>query len=305
MSQILTVFGATGNQGGSVIKSVLADPVLSKQFKIRGVTRDASKPAAKQLADQGVEVVVADMSSVESALPAVQGADTVFFVTNFWETMSRDTEVAQGKAVTDASKKAGVKHLIFSSLRNVTEISNGRLPNVSHFDGKAEIEQYIRASGVPATFVLAGLFMSNFFQMLNKQGDTYTLAWPVDVDKAQVPLFDVAGDTGKFVKAALKHYPATQGQRILAATDYYSPRRIVEEFQQTTGYQAQAVTIPADTFKSFLPPPIAQEMLENILLLEDPGYYAGESLTPSHELLDKEEQPTQWKEYVSRNQEKW
>lgn len=58
MSQILTVFGATGNQGGSVIKSVLADPVLSKQFKIRGVTRDASKPAAKQLADQGVEVVV-------------------------------------------------------------------------------------------------------------------------------------------------------------------------------------------------------------------------------------------------------
>lgn len=137
------------------------------------------------------------MSSVESALPAVQGADTVFFVTNFWETMSRDTEVAQGKAVTDASKKAGVKHLIFSSLRNVTEISNGRLPNVSHFDGKAEIEQYIRASGVPATFVLAGLFMSNFFQMLNKQGDTYTLAWPVDVDKAQVPLFDVAGDTGR------------------------------------------------------------------------------------------------------------
>ncbi len=58
MSQVLTVFGATGKQGGSVIRAVLADPVLSKKFKVRGVTRDASKPAAKALADQGVEVVV-------------------------------------------------------------------------------------------------------------------------------------------------------------------------------------------------------------------------------------------------------
>lgn len=136
------------------------------------------------------------MSSVEAALPAVTGAHTVFLVTNFWESMNKDTEVNQGKAVTDACKQAGVKHLIFSSLRNVTEISNGRLPNVTHFDGKAEVESYIRASGVPATFVLPGLFMSNFFQFFNKQDDTYTLAWPVNLDKAQVPLFDAASDTG-------------------------------------------------------------------------------------------------------------
>jgi uncharacterized protein YbjT (DUF2867 family) len=57
MSKILVVFGATGNQGGSVIRSVLADPKLSKEFKIRGVTRDPSKPAAQKLAEQGVEVV--------------------------------------------------------------------------------------------------------------------------------------------------------------------------------------------------------------------------------------------------------
>lgn len=138
------------------------------------------------------------MSSVEAALPAVSGAHTVFLVTNFWETMSKDTEVAQGKAVTDACKQAGVKHLIFSSLRNVTEITNGRLPNVSHFDGKAEIEAYIRASGISSTFVLAGLFMSNFFQFFNKQDDTYMLTWPVNPEKARVPLFDAAEDTGMF-----------------------------------------------------------------------------------------------------------
>lgn len=57
MSKIITVFGATGNQGGSVIKSILADPVLSKEFKIRGITRDVSKPAAQELAKQGVELM--------------------------------------------------------------------------------------------------------------------------------------------------------------------------------------------------------------------------------------------------------
>ena len=57
MSKILTVWGATGNQGGSVIRAVLADPVLSKEFKIRGITRDVSKPAAQALAAKGVEVV--------------------------------------------------------------------------------------------------------------------------------------------------------------------------------------------------------------------------------------------------------
>ena len=56
MSKIITVFGATGNQGGSVIKHVLADPTLSKEFKIRAITRDSSKPAAKALADKGVEL---------------------------------------------------------------------------------------------------------------------------------------------------------------------------------------------------------------------------------------------------------
>jgi uncharacterized protein YbjT (DUF2867 family) len=57
MSKIITVFGATGNQGGSVVKHLLADSQLSKEFKIRGITRDTSKPAAQGLAKQGVEVV--------------------------------------------------------------------------------------------------------------------------------------------------------------------------------------------------------------------------------------------------------
>ncbi|PNY22480.1 NmrA-like family domain-containing protein 1 [Tolypocladium capitatum] len=306
MSKILTVFGATGNQGGSVIRAVLADPVLSKEFKVRGITRDLSKPAAKELASKGVEVVKADMSSVQAAALAVEGAHTVFLVTNFWESMSADTEIAQGKAVTDASKESGVKHLIFSSLINTTEASKGRLPNISHFDGKASIEAYIRGSGVPGTFVLPGMFMTGFVDTIRKQDDgSYSLNIPegVSIDNARTPLFDVSADTGKFVKAAIKGFPSSINKHIYAATDYYSPARLLSEFSVVIGKPARANTVSQDTFKSFLPPPAAQELLENWLLLESPGYYGGADLSESLSHLD--EKPTSWKDFVAQNKAKW
>lgn len=129
---------------------------------------------------------------------AVTGSHTVFLVTNYWEKASKEVEIAQGRAVTDASKAAGVEHLIFSSLRHVTEMTGGRLSHVSHFDGKAEIERYIRDSGIPATFVLPGLFMSGMLRMLAKRDDTYTLALPVNPETAKIPLFAVEADTGEF-----------------------------------------------------------------------------------------------------------
>ena len=137
------------------------------------------------------------MSSADSLAQAVQGSHTIFLMTNFWETMSADAEIAQGRAVVDATKAAGVQHLIFSSLINTTKATKGRLPSISHFDGKAKIEEYIRASGVPATFVLPGMFMTGFFDLIRKNEDgSYMLALPISEEKPQIPLFDHAGDMG-------------------------------------------------------------------------------------------------------------
>ncbi|RDA91046.1 hypothetical protein CP533_6112 [Ophiocordyceps camponoti-saundersi (nom. inval.)] len=308
MSKILTVFGATGNQGGSVIDAVLADATLRNEFRIRGVTRDSNKPAAKALSARGVDVVQADMSSTAAAAPAVQGAHTVFLVTNFWESMSAETEKAQGRAVTDACKAAGVKHLVFSSLLDITKLSDGRLTGITHFDSKAWIEDYIRASGVPATFVLAGLFMSNFLGFIRKdqgQQDGYVMMWPegVSVDGAPIPLFDAAADTGKFVKPAIKRYPELVGQRIYAATTYMTLEKVLAEFADVMGQPARAQVVSAETWKSFLPADGAQELLENMLLLQSPGYYGGEKLDGSLALL--EEKPTAWRAFVEKNRDKW
>ncbi|UNI24963.1 hypothetical protein JDV02_010676 [Purpureocillium takamizusanense] len=316
MSKILTVFGATGNQGGSVIRAILADPSLSREFCIRGVTRDASKPAARALAAlPGVELVEADLSS---PAPAVAGAHTVFLVTNFWESMSADVEVAQGRAVADASRDAGVKHLVFSSLINTTRASGGRLSHISHFDGKARIEEYMReqssgSGGVPVTAVLPGFFMSNLLTQIRKGEDgayTWTLPEGLSADNGKLPLLDVADDMGKFVKAAIKNFPASAGKHIYAATDYYSPQRILSELASTCGGPSAASAariqhVPQDVFKSFLNPGVAQEMLENMLLLEDPGYYAGADLSESLALLGEEDKPTTWADFVARNRDRW
>jgi uncharacterized protein YbjT (DUF2867 family) len=64
MSKIITVFGATGAQGGSVIKHLLADATLSQQFRIRGITRDISKPAARELEKKGVEMRVVSIFKI-------------------------------------------------------------------------------------------------------------------------------------------------------------------------------------------------------------------------------------------------
>ncbi|KAF4540339.1 Family transcriptional regulator [Lasiodiplodia theobromae] len=298
MSKLITVFGATGNQGGSVIKAILADSVLSKEFKIRGITRDVSKPAAQALTSKGVEMTAADLSSKPSLQGALKGSHTVFLVTNYWETANAEVEITQGKNVADVSKELGVQHLIFSSLLHVTETSGGKLKHVPHFDGKAEIERYIKNSGVPCSFFLPGYFMSNYKSQLKEGEDgVVTLAYPVSA-AARFPLLDIAEDTGKFVKAIIKNRDRLLGAHVYGAADYYTPEQILSEYAEVTGKTTRFVQVSNEQYMKFLPEPIAEEMLENHLFIESPGYYNGASLADSLGLL--EEKPVSWKEFVAK-----
>lgn len=151
---------------------------------------------------------------------ALKGSHTVFLVTNYWETMNADIEYAQGKNVTDAAKAVGVSHLIFSSLHHVKEETNGRLTKVPHFDSKANVEKYIRASGIGCSFVLPGYYMSNYTQMLTRSDDgSYTLYYPVS-NKAKFPLFDAAQDTGMLFSVRLSFH----GKQLTYPPQAFSPR---------------------------------------------------------------------------------
>ncbi|CRL28374.1 NAD(P)-binding domain [Penicillium camemberti] len=288
MSKVITVFGATGNQGGSVIDAIIADPKLSKEFKIRGITRDTTKKTAQDLVKRGVDVVSADLDAIDSLTAALKGSHTVFLVTNYWETMNADVEYSQGKNVTDVVKAVGVSHLIFSSLHHVTEETKGRLTNVPHFDSKANIEKYIRASGSD--------------MLVRAEDGSYHLFYPVG-KQAKFPLFDAAQDTGLFVRAALKHGDQLKNKQILAAAKYYTPDEIVDTFSKVTGKKAVFIQVSPEQYKASLPAAMADEYLDNQLFVEEPGYYLGEPLEPSLSLVDGK--PTTWEEFVKKNISTW
>lgn len=110
--QILTIFGSTGQQGGSVIDTLFKNSSLSQKYFIRAVTRDVNKESSKALAAKGAELVEADINDLESVKKAVRGSHGVFAVTNFWDDMqnlSKEKELKQGKNLVDASKAEGVK----------------------------------------------------------------------------------------------------------------------------------------------------------------------------------------------------
>ncbi|KAK9317065.1 hypothetical protein V1524DRAFT_375558 [Lipomyces starkeyi] len=306
--KLLVVFGATGLQGGSVINSILGDPKAAAQFSIRAVTRDPSKPSAQALTAKGVECVVGDTDDKDSLRSALKGAYAVFVVTNFWEKMNADAEIQQGKNVADIAKELDVQHLVWSSLLNVTKLSGGKLDKVLHFDSKATVEEYIRQIGIPASFFLPGFYMSNIpgqMMRVNPGANEFMMGLPIP-GTSPIPLLDTAADTGKFVKGILLNREQSLGKRFLGATDYYTPEQIVDDFKAVkpaSGKGAKYSELPTAVFKAILASiglseDLQEEMLQNMQLMPEFGYFGNESLTESQSILD--EPLTTWKEFVAK-----
>ena len=308
--KILTVFGATGNQGGSVIAAVLSNAKLSSEYQLRGITRDPSKPNAQKLSSKGVEMVSADMNDPVALKSAISGSHAVFAVTNYWETMSKETEVQQGKNIADVSKAAGVKHLIWASLPHVTKLTDGELKHVAHFDSKAEVEQYIESikvgSDMVASYWMPGFFMSNLKGMIkpDPQTQTPTLKMPWDAAQTQVGLLDVVGDTGKFVAGLLLADPqSVNGSRVNGVSQWVTPQEIVRIISEAGGTKVDFQEVSAEEYESYLPEPIAKEMTENMLLVRTWSYFGKGAETKQAE-SDKilgDMKLTSLEEFVQRN----
>ncbi|XP_050002386.1 nmrA-like family domain-containing protein 1 [Alexandromys fortis] len=188
--KIIAVFGATGAQGGSVARSILEN----KHFAVRALTRDVSQKNALAFRDLGAEVVRCDLDDAASVEEALKGAHGAFVVTNFWDHLSKEKEVCQGKLVADIAKRLGLKHVVYSGLENVDRLSGGKL-KVLHFDGKGEVEEYFWSIGVPMTSVRLAAYFENFLTMwkpVKTPDGHYTLALPMgDVPMDGISVADV------------------------------------------------------------------------------------------------------------------
>lgn len=310
MSKILTVFGATGNQGGSTIDAILASPTLSKTFKLRGITRDPSKPSGQSLAGKGVEPVKADMNDKESLQSAIKGSYAVFAVTNFWETRSEEIEVKQGKNMADACLAEGVQHLVWSALPYVTKLTNGRYTHVDHFDGKAKITEYIesiKGDKMTTTYFMPGIYATNIKANIRAGPDGVpTLNLPWSAEKTMVPIFSPADDTGKFVTGILSQDLASvNGKYIHAVSEWISPAKMLEVVSAAAGKEVKMNELDDEAYlKTLPPPPLALELGETMFLIRDYSYYGlGEekNQAESNAILLEGVKPTSWVEFVEKN----
>ena len=118
MSRLITVFGATGAQGGDVVKALLA----GGKFKVRGITRSVESKKAKELASKGVEMVQANFDEPKSLHKAIAGSYGVFLVTNFWDGLDGARETKQGKGAVDVCLQESVKHLVYGGLESAEKM---------------------------------------------------------------------------------------------------------------------------------------------------------------------------------------
>src|SRR6202171_6440449 len=183
--KVIAVVGATGAQGGGLVRAILNDK--NGSFTARAITRNVDSDKAKALADAGAEVVVADLDDVKSLRKAFEGAHGAFCVTNFWEHFKPEKEISQARNMAQAAKDAGVKHVIWSTLEDTRQsipLSDDRMPTlmgkykVPHFDGKGEANAVFTQLGVPTTFLLTSFYWDNFihFGMGPKKGADGKLA---------------------------------------------------------------------------------------------------------------------------------
>ncbi len=163
---IIAVIGATGAQGGGLAQAILNDP--AKRYALRALTRKPEGAAARALAGRNAEVVAADLDDEESLVRALKGAYGLFAVTNFWEHLSPERELAQAGNIARAAKRAGVAHVIWSTLedtRKFVPLEDTRMPTlmgrykVPHFDAKGEADALF--AGLPVTYLRTTFYWDN------------------------------------------------------------------------------------------------------------------------------------------------
>jgi uncharacterized protein YbjT (DUF2867 family) len=242
--RLIAVVGATGQQGGAVVRALQANG----QFNVRALTRNPVKHA--QLAD---EVVAADLNRPETLKAAFDGAYGVFLVTNAWEA-GRD-ESRQAVAAVEAAKDAGVRHFIWSTLPDVETISGGAI-DVPHFTDKANVERVVREAGFAYhTFVIAPFYYQNLLGTITpqKQADgTAGWALPLDPEKRVIHMGDIA-EIGRIVVGAFAQPELVgHGEHLPLVGDFLNFNEIIATLNRQ-GHKFSFKQVPRDVFAGWFP----------------------------------------------------
>lgn len=257
--RIITVFGATGAQGGGVARAILKDK--NNEFAVRAVTRDPHSEKAKMLKQMGAEIVVADIDDPESIRRAMEGAYGAFCVTFFWAHFSPEKEIAEIKSMAEAAKATGLKHIVWSTLEDTRKwvpLDDDRMPTlmgkykVPHFDGKGESDHFFTDAGVPTTFLVTSFYWENliYFGMGPKRGTDGVLAITFPMGDKRVSAIG-SEDIGKCAYGIFKRGPEAIGKTIGIAGEHITCQRMAEQLTKALGEEVRYNNVTPEMFRSF------------------------------------------------------
>jgi len=257
--KIIVVIGATGAQGGGLARAIAADS--QGEFTARAVTRKLDSDPARALAAAGIEVVAADADNPATLDQAFAGAHGAFCVTNFWEHFSAEREQTQARNLAQAAQRAGVRHVVWSTLEDTRKwvpLADTRMPTlhgkykVPHFDSKGEADEFFRSLGVPTTFLLTSFYWDNFihFGLGPKRGPDGTLAITLPLDGAKLPGIAVA-DIGKCAYGVFKRGSELIGKTVGIAGGHPTGAEMAAGLTRALGETVRFQNVSPEVYRGF------------------------------------------------------
>jgi uncharacterized protein YbjT (DUF2867 family) len=257
--KVIAVVGATGAQGGGLVRAIMADP--DGGFTARALTRDPSSEAAQALAALGAEVVAVDIDDEASVRSAFEGAYGAFCVTFFWAHFSPAIEQAQAENMVSAAKAAGLRHVIWSTLEDTRELvplEDDRMPTlqekwkVPHFDAKGSINHLFTDAGVPTTFLNTAFYWENFiyFGMGPQRGEDGKLSVTFPLGSAKMPSIGVE-DIGKAAYGVFKGGERFIGTTVSISSDHLGGADFAAGFAKALGEDVAYNEVTPDAYRGF------------------------------------------------------
>ena len=257
--KIIAVMGATGAQGGGLVRAIQGDK--EGPFRARALTRNVDSEKAKALAALGAEVVAADVDDAGSLKKAFAGAHGAFCVTFFWDHLSPEKEQAEARAMAQAAKDAGVKHVIWSTLEDTRKwvpLTDTRMPTlqgkykVPHFDAKGEANAFFSQLGVPTTFLNTSFYWDNLvhFGMGPKKGPDGKLAFVLPMGDKKLPGIAVE-DIGRCAYGIFKRGPELVGKTVGIAGEHLTGAQMAASLARALKQEVRYNAVPADVYRGF------------------------------------------------------
>jgi uncharacterized protein YbjT (DUF2867 family) len=249
---LLVVFGATGQQGGGLVRAVLVRE--HPDYRIRAVTRQPSGDRARELTSLGAEVVAADLDDAASVAEAMRGADAAFCVTNFWEHFSPERELKQAEHLAEGARRARLRHVIWSTLEDTRRQlpADGRtMPvlmgtyNVPHFDAKGEANRFFTERGLPVTLLHTSFYWDNLlhFGMGPQRGPDGKLVFVLPMDDKLLPGIAVA-DIGACAAGIFREGPQKTAGAIGIAGEHLTGAQMAAALGRAMGEPVTHLAMP-------------------------------------------------------------